>query len=172
MNGSQKRITLLSALFGAFFGAMTFVSLLMAGARAVMAAASAMIAFAVAMLAAHIFMSVQDALETRRYEKFERALGLEIKERFVANIFTGESGMGGMIYVLADRLLMASVGRRARWEMSLFPREVHHAEQVDPLTLQLQCLDGKVYRIMTAPLEDLIDDMRALGISVVELPEE
>ena len=172
MKSTQGRITLLSALFGLFFGAMTFVSLLMAGARVVTAGASAMIAFAAAMLAAHIFMSAQDAIETRRYEEFERSLKMEIRERFVANIFTGESGMGGMIYVLPDRLLLASVSRRVCWEISLFPREVHHAEQLDPLTLQFQCLDGKVYRVMTAPIEDLIDDVRALGMSVVELPEE
>ena len=172
MNSTQSRITLLSALFGLFFGAMTLVSLLMAGAGLQNACATAMIAFAEVMLAAHLFLSAQDAIEMRRYARFEQTLGEAVTARFVASIFAGSTGMGGMIYVLRDRLLLASVGRRGRWEATLRPGEMHHAEQLDPLTLQLSCLDGRVFRVMTAPIEDLIDDLRALGISVVELPEE
>ena len=75
----QYRITFISALFGLFFGVMTYASLLVAGMGSRIAVASGMIAFAVAMLAAHIFLSVQHELETRRYEKFEASLGESVR---------------------------------------------------------------------------------------------
>lgn len=170
MNGTQGRITLLSALLGLFFGSASFIALLVAGAGTELAFPVALMTFASVMLAAHIFFSVQDAAENRRYARYERSLGEPVRARFIANIFEGENGMGGMVYVLSGRLLLSSVGRRGLWETTVRPGEIHHAEQIDPISLKIQCLDGRVYRIMAAPMDELLDALSAMDISVVRLP--
>ena len=166
----QRNITLLSALFGLFFGVMTLFTLLISGMPFKTSGAAAMIAFAVAMLIAHIFMSVRDALEVRRYNRFEESLGETVTARIMCGIFTGDDSMNGMIYVLKGGLLLASVSRGGNWKQMLRPGEMHHAEQIDPATLQLNCLDGRIFRIMTASMDELIDELRAMGVSVIELP--
>lgn len=162
----QYRITFISALFGLFFGVMTYASLLVAGMGSRIAVASGMIAFAVAMLAAHIFLSVQHELETRRYEKFEASLGESVRARYMANIFADNEAMGGMIYILKNRLVLASVGRRWDWRAVLYPGDMSYVKQLDSLTLQIDCRDGQMYRIVTMPLEDVIADLREINIPV------
>lgn len=162
----QYRITLISALFGLFFGAVTYVSLLVAGMGGKIAGASGMIAFAVAMLAAHIFMSVQHELEIRRYERFEESLGESVKARYMAHILADDEAMGGMIYILKNRLMLASVSRHWDWRAVLYPGDMSSIRQIDSLTLQINCFDGETYRIMTMSLEEVIADLRKINIPV------
>ena len=172
MNYTQRRITVFSATFGLLFGVMTIMSMLMSGMSLKSAFASGMISFAVSMLTVHIAMSVKDALEVRRYEKFEQSLGGGVQAHFEVSIFFDNMVMGGMAYAFRDKLLLASLRKHAQWKVTLLPGEMHHAEQLDPATLQLNCLDGRVFRIVSAFTVELIDELRAMGISVVELPIE
>lgn len=171
MNGVEGRITFFSAVMGVFLGTGTFIVLSLSGVGRETAFPAALLVFAVVMLATHVIISIRDALDERRYQRYEHALGEEVQARFIANIIEGENMMGGMIYLLsAGRILLSSVSRSGLWETMVRPGEIHHVEQMDMVTLQIQCLDGRVYRIMTMPAEELLDAFSMLGISVVRPP--
>lgn len=171
MNGMEGHITFFSAALGLFFGTSTLLVLSLSGVGRETAFPAALLVFAVVMLAAHILFSTRDALENRRYQRYEHSLGEEIQARFIANIIEGENIMGGMVYLLAaGRILLSSVSRSGLWETTVRPGEVHHVEQLDGVTVQIQCLDGRIFRIMTMPAEALLDAFSALGISVIRLP--
>lgn len=168
----QNNITFLSALFGLFFGVMTFLSLLMAGATFKTAVLSGILAFAVAMLVAHIFMNIQDLLEIRRYRQFEKTLGDGVAARFMGNIFTDDDTMCGMIYLLRTRLVLAYIGHRQSWDLTLMADEMAYAEQIDSMTVQIGCSDGGSFRLMVSPAEKLIEGLRAMGVTIIETPAE
>ena len=84
----------------------------------------------------------------------------------MANIFADNEAMGGMIYILKNRLVLASVGRRWDWRAVLYPGDMSYVKQLDSLTLQIDCRDGQMYRIVTMPLEDVIADLREINIPV------
>ncbi len=168
----QNNITFLSAIFGLFFGVMTFLSLLMAGATFKTAVLSGVLAFAVAMLVAHVFMNIQDLLEIHRYRHFEKGLNEPVTARFMGNIFTDDDTMCGMVYLLKTKLVMAYITRRQSWDMTVFIDEMAYIEKIDSLTVHIGCKDGGALRLMVSPADELIEGLRALGVVVIEKPEE
>ncbi len=172
MNEQMKQscITFLSGIFGLFCGSVTCLLLRAAGSSFRTAAAAGILAFAVAMLLAHIFMSIQDLLEVRRYRQFEKTLGDGVTARFTGNIFTDDDTMTGMIYLLRDKVVLTCISCRQSWDMTLPANEIHYAQQFDSETVRIGFSDGEFLRIVVSSAEGLIEGLRAMGVTIIETP--